>query len=100
LHDLRRTFVTYVSEHGIATPHVVDAIVNHVSGSKAGVAGVYNRATYLAEKHRGVGFVGRTRGRVNRTAAPTKGHFLRAQALFPPFMGELVETRGNSCSEP
>jgi integrase len=52
LHDLRRTFVTHVSEHGIAAPHVVEAIVNHVSGSKAGVAGVYNRATYLSEKRR------------------------------------------------
>jgi integrase len=52
LHDLRRTFVTQVSEHGIAPPHVVEAIVNHISGAKAGVAGVYNRATYLSEKRR------------------------------------------------
>jgi hypothetical protein len=29
---------------------MVEAIVNHISGSKAGVAGVYNRATYLDEK--------------------------------------------------
>jgi hypothetical protein len=29
-------------------PHVVEAILNHVSGHKAGVAGVYNRAKYLA----------------------------------------------------
>lgn len=50
LHDLRRSFVTLVSEHGFAQPHVVEAIVNHVSGSKAGVAGVYNRAAYLNEK--------------------------------------------------
>jgi hypothetical protein len=44
--------VTQVSEHGIAPPHVVEAIVNHISGVKAGVAGVYNRATYLQEKRR------------------------------------------------
>jgi len=31
-------------------PHVVEAILNHVSGHKAGVAGVYNRASYRAEK--------------------------------------------------
>ena len=31
-------------------PHVVEAILNHVSGHKAGVAGVYNRASYAAEK--------------------------------------------------
>jgi hypothetical protein len=29
---------------------VVEAIVNHISGSKAGVAGVCNRATSLDEK--------------------------------------------------
>jgi integrase len=50
LHDLRRSFVTHISERGLAQPHVVEAIVNHVSGAKAGVAGVYNRAAYLAEK--------------------------------------------------
>ena len=38
------------SERGFAQPHVVEAIVNHVSGAKAGVAGVYNRASYPAEK--------------------------------------------------
>lgn len=50
LHDLRRSFVTHISERGFAQPHVVEAIVNHISGAKAGVAGVYNRASYLVEK--------------------------------------------------
>ena len=50
VHDLRRSFVTHLSENGFAQPHVVEAIVNHISGSKAGVAGVYNRAAYLNEK--------------------------------------------------
>ena len=50
LHDLRRTVVTGMNELGIA-PHVVEAVVNHVSGrAKAGVAGVYNRAAYAIEK--------------------------------------------------
>ncbi|MCB1884313.1 MAG: hypothetical protein KDG89_10015 [Geminicoccaceae bacterium] len=31
-------------------PHVVEAALNHVSGHKAGVAGIYNRAVYAAEK--------------------------------------------------
>ena len=31
-------------------PHVVEAVVNHVSGSKAGVAGIYNKAVYAKEK--------------------------------------------------
>jgi hypothetical protein len=31
-------------------PHIVEAVLNHVSGARAGVAGVYNRASYLNEK--------------------------------------------------
>ena len=50
IHDLRRSFVTHVGENGFAQPHVIEAIVNHVSGSKAGVAGVYNKAVYLNER--------------------------------------------------
>lgn len=49
LHDLRRTFVTQLAELGVV-PHVIEACVNHISGHKAGVAGVYNRATYAGEK--------------------------------------------------
>jgi hypothetical protein len=36
-------------ELGIA-PHVVEAVLNHSSGHRSGVAGVYNRAVYLKEK--------------------------------------------------
>ena len=49
LHDLRRTFATGLNKIGIA-PHMVEACLNHVSGSKAGVAGVYNQYVYLPEK--------------------------------------------------
>jgi integrase len=44
LHDLRRSVATGMAELGVA-PHIVEAVLNHVSGHKAGVAGVYNRAT-------------------------------------------------------
>jgi integrase len=54
LHDIRRSVVTHLNEHGFAQPHVVEAIVNHVSGHKVGVAGVYNRAVYAAEKCRAI----------------------------------------------
>ena len=69
LHDLRRTFATYAgggmeahqlaklpkNERELATglgvqPHVIEAILNHVSGHKAGVAGIYQRGTYEREK--------------------------------------------------
>jgi integrase len=49
LHDTRRTFSTGLNKLGIQ-PHVVEAALNHVSGAKAGVAGVYNQYQYLPEK--------------------------------------------------
>jgi len=68
-HDLRRTFATYAGgglpEHQLKKlpvrdreaagglgiqPHVVEAVLNHLSGTRGGVAGVYNRSTYAAEK--------------------------------------------------
>ena len=49
LHDLRRTVATRMADLGVQ-PHVIEAVLNHVSGHKAGVAGVYNRSTYIAEK--------------------------------------------------
>jgi integrase len=52
VHDIRRAFVSHVHERGFAQPHVVETIVNHVSGHRAGVAGVYNKAQYLAERRR------------------------------------------------
>jgi integrase len=49
LHDLRRTFATWSNDHGVA-PHVVEAVLNHVSGARGGVAGVYNHAAYRDQK--------------------------------------------------
>jgi integrase len=49
LHDMRRTVATRMSDLGVQ-PHVVEAVLNHVSGHKAGVAGVYNRSLYGPEK--------------------------------------------------
>jgi hypothetical protein len=30
-------------------PHIIEAVLNHVSGHKSGVAGIYNRARYESE---------------------------------------------------
>jgi hypothetical protein len=49
LHDLRRTGATRMADLGVH-PHVIGAVLNHISGHKAGVAGIYNRSTYAAEK--------------------------------------------------
>jgi integrase len=43
LHDLRRSVATHMGEIGIQ-PHVIEAVLNHVGGSRAGVAGVYNKS--------------------------------------------------------
>jgi integrase len=48
LHDLRRTSATRMAELGVL-PHVIEAVLNHVGGHKAGVAGIYNRAAYERE---------------------------------------------------
>jgi integrase len=48
LHDLRRTAITMMAELGVL-PHICEAIANHVSGHKGGVAGIYNRARYENE---------------------------------------------------
>lgn len=48
LHDLRRTCATGMAEFGVQ-PHIIEAVLNHVSGRKAGVAGIYNRARYAGE---------------------------------------------------
>jgi integrase len=49
LHDFRRTLSTTMHERLGVDPHIVEAILGHV-GHKAGVAGVYNRSKYQAEK--------------------------------------------------
>ena len=51
IHDLRRSCATGMARIGIQ-PHVVEAVLNHVSGAKAGVAGIYNQYAYLPEKKR------------------------------------------------
>jgi integrase len=49
LHDLRRSAATGMAEIGVQ-PHIVEAVLNHKSGHKAGVAGIYNHAIYEKEK--------------------------------------------------
>ena len=51
VHDIRRSVTTFMAEMGIA-PHVVDKLLNHVSGSIHGVAAVYNRHGYTDERRR------------------------------------------------
>jgi integrase len=49
LHDLRRTCVSGMARLGVA-PHVADKILNHQVGTISGVAAVYQRHEFLAER--------------------------------------------------
>ena len=48
LHDIRRSFCTRLAELG-AMPHIIETAINHASGHKGGVAGIYNRARYWTQ---------------------------------------------------
>jgi integrase len=49
LHDLRRTGATNLQALGIPI-EVTEAVLNHISGTRAGVAGIYNRYKYEPQK--------------------------------------------------
>ena len=48
-HDLRRTVATNLQALGVRL-EVTEAVLNHVSGSRAGIVGVYQRHEYATEK--------------------------------------------------
>jgi integrase len=48
IHDLRRTFASGLAALGIQIP-VIERLLNHISGTFAGVVGIYNRHDYWLE---------------------------------------------------
>jgi integrase len=48
LHDIRRSVATRMADLG-TMPHIIEEVLNHVSGHKAGPAGIYNRSSYERE---------------------------------------------------
>jgi integrase len=50
IHDLRRSAATHMAEDLKIAPHIVDRILNHVTGVVKRVAKIYNRAEYLDER--------------------------------------------------
>jgi integrase len=48
LHHIRRTFATRLAEFGVAS-HVIERLLNHVTGSLSLISLVYNRAKYFEE---------------------------------------------------
>jgi integrase len=51
VHDIRRSVSTGMGKLGVL-PHVKECVLNHVSGFRAGVGGVYDRHDYLPEMRR------------------------------------------------
>jgi hypothetical protein len=49
MHDIRRTVATGLQKLGVRF-EVTEAVLNHVSGAKSGVAGVYQRHDWAGEK--------------------------------------------------
>ena len=49
VHDIRRTVAVRLADLGVP-PHVIEAILNHIRGHNAGMAGAYNHELYAAEK--------------------------------------------------
>ncbi len=49
LHDLRRTMATGLQRLGIRL-EVTEAVLNHLSGARSGIVGVYQRHHYFEEK--------------------------------------------------
>ena len=49
IHDLRRTLATGLQRLGVRL-EVTEAVLNHVSGSRAGIVGIYQRHEWAAEK--------------------------------------------------
>ena len=49
IHDLRRTVATGLQRLGIGL-QVIEAVLGHVSGSRAGVVGTYQRHAFETEK--------------------------------------------------
>jgi integrase len=76
LHDLRRTAATGMARLNIP-PHVVDKVLNHVSGTIHSVAAVYNRFAYIDDR---------------RAALEAWGRYV-GQAVAPANVANVVELR-------
>jgi integrase len=78
LHDLRRTAATGMAAMAFP-PHVVERVLNHVSGVQSGLVGVYQRHEYRPERKAAlVAWGAHVAGVVTGIAPPSNVHRLRA----------------------
>ncbi|MGZ5838965.1 MAG: tyrosine-type recombinase/integrase [Croceibacterium sp.] len=54
VHDIRRSVATGMANLGVG-PHIVEEVLNHRSGHKGGIAGIYNRSRYEREVRAALG---------------------------------------------
>jgi len=47
-HDIRRSVATKMADLGVL-PHIIEQVLNHQSGHRAGPAGIYNKSSYERE---------------------------------------------------
>lgn len=48
LHDLRRSYATNMARLGVQ-PHIIERLLNHLTGSMSSISRIYNRANYMPE---------------------------------------------------
>lgn len=80
LHDLRRTMATGLQRLGVRL-EVTEAVLNHLSGSRSGIVGVYQRHHYFDEKRLALTAWAKDVGRLARSSKRIKsGDGSRAHA--------------------
>ena len=83
LHDLRRTAVSGMARLGVP-PHVADKILNHTAGTISGVAAVYQRHEFMAERKEALDAWARHLSAIVRTTTVE----MRIEQRFPkPLVG-------------
>lgn len=53
IHDLRRTAATGMAGLGFS-PHIVERVLNHMSGAQGGIVGVYQRFEFVSERRQAI----------------------------------------------
>ena len=88
LHDLRRTGATNLQALGISI-EVTEAVLNHISRTRAGVAGIYNRYKYEPDKRTALNaWDARLREMLSTMRTSKKGSRFR----FAGFVQDIVKT--------
>lgn len=90
LHDLRRTFATIAAEVIKVPPHVIDKILSHKSGAIKGIAAVYQKAQFLAEREAALnawGLYVETLAKISDTDGPSMAGTIAAEFYRTAMLG-------------